>query len=181
MRAPQCCSLRTEAPAHWLFASGSCTQERQREDYSRGVGEPPAFFKDFSFLLACLWISVTPTDIFLWLLMTHVPMTGCLQTMLKTHRQVSRAFAFPASLKHPLKLKMGKMEAHTPNPVCSSSDTCGTATAKQTQHLPTAARAPLLPPPSPFSVSRNEPLATAAVSFPAMRPQALLSASLLQT
>lgn len=66
----------------------------------------------FPLLLVCLWISVTQTDIFLSLLMTHVLMTGCLQTMLKTHRQVSRAFAFPASLKHPLKLKMGKWK-HT--------------------------------------------------------------------
>lgn len=36
-------------------------------------------------LLVCLWISVTQTDIFLLLLMTHVLMTGCLQTMLKAH------------------------------------------------------------------------------------------------
>lgn len=144
------------------------------------MGEPPAFFKDFSFLLACLWISVTPTDIFLSLLMTHVLMTGCLQTMLKTHRQVSRAFAFPASLKHPLKLKMGKMEAHT-HQIPSALQV--THVALQQPNKPNTF--PLLlghhfyPP--PFSVSRNEPLATAAASFPAMRPQALLSARLLQT
>lgn len=108
--------LTTESSISWLFMSVSCMQGKQRKDDSQGVGEPPAFFKEFLFplLLVCLWISVTQTDIFLSLLMTHVLMTGCLQTMLKTHRQVSRAFAFPASLKHPLKLKMGKWKrAHS--------------------------------------------------------------------
>lgn len=149
-------------------------QGRQRKDDSQGVGEPPAFFKDFSFLLVCLWISVTQTDIFLSLLMTHVLMTGCLQTMLETHRQVSRAFAFPASLKHPLKLKMGKMEVYTANSVCSSSDTCGTATAKQ---KPTPSHCSLG---TTVAVRRNKPLARAAVSFLVLRPQVLISASLPQ-
>lgn len=107
--------------------------------------------------------------------MTHVLMTGCLQTMLENHRQVSRAFAFPASLKHPLKLKMGKMEVHTASSVCSSADTRGTATAKQ---KPTPSHCSLG---TTVAVRRKKPLARAAVSFPVLRPQVLILASLLQT
>lgn len=106
--------------------------------------------------------------------MTHVLMTGCLQTMLENHRQVSRAFAFPASLKHPLKLKMGKMEVHTASSVCSSTDTRGTATAKQ---KPTPSHCSL----GTTVAVRRKPLARAAVSFPVLRPQVLILASLLQT